>query len=433
MKRRIFSVILTLCMSLSLFLGYSVSADAADKVIDTAIIESIPEMKIGGSIADAKATFLDLPEGCIADSHWHIWNASANDGEGEWEEIHKGTFTETDIYYLCITFEAAKGYSFAEDGFEVSYVDGVEEGDVWGTEDENGNLIWHCDMPIKSFARAIYDVVVKTPEVVAGNKATLEDIVFYSGNKIIPNENFEIDAKWFCETDNYKDVTGKTFEDGHYYQFELCIKPLPGYYFFNELNIIHNDDEGELSYADPTHYDFFYSKSLLAPLEKVELTGLPAVKTGEIMVDSLECITPLEDIDCELLVSWWDENGDDTTGQKMKAGHVYTMQIEVNAYSVTPLSEDFTFVIDGTEYEATMIDELNEQPSQAWLELEYDFSGGASAGDHEDDAETEDNADAVIKEDNTNSPKTGDSSMIMIWSVLALASIVTIAFVRKRQ
>ena len=56
--KRLFSVILTLCMALSLFLGNSISADAADKTIHTVVVDSIPAMEIGGSLADAKATFL---------------------------------------------------------------------------------------------------------------------------------------------------------------------------------------------------------------------------------------------------------------------------------------------------------------------------------------------------------------------------------------
>lgn len=376
MKKNLFGVILTGCLAVSLFSGNSVSANEADSIIDTAIIESVPVMEIGGSIPDAKATFSDLSEGCIADSHWHIWNADAYDGEGDWEEVHEGTFTETDIYYLCITFQAAEGYAFSENGLEISYADGMEEGIVWSTYDDNDNEIYHCDMPAESFAAAIYDVVIKTPEVAAGNTAELEDIVFYSGDKIIADENFEIEANWICETDNYEDVTGKTFEDDHVYHLQLCIKSLSGYYFFNELNVIHNDAEGVLFYdVAPTHFDFTYSKSLLPPLEKVELAGLPSVEVGETMVDSLEAITNLDDSSCEMYVVWWDENDNDTTGQIMEDGHVYTMQIEINAFGSTALSEDFAFVIDGTEYEFTMIDEYNEQPVQAWLEIEYDFSG----------------------------------------------------------
>ena len=427
MKKKLFSVILTLCMALSLFFGNSVSADAADNTIYTVIIESLPVMEIGGSIADAKAVFLDVPEGCIADSHWHIWNASANDGFGEWQEIHEGTFTETDVYYLCMTFQAEEGYTFS-DNFTVSYVDGVPEGNVWGEYDENDNLIWHCDMPKESFARTIYDIFITTPEVVPGNTATLEDIVFYSGDEIIPAENFDIEATWTCETHNYEDVTGKTFEEGHSYQFELCIKPLSGYYFFNELNIIHNSNEGEMSYdVAPTHYDFYYSKSLMAPLESVELAGLPSVEAGETMVDSLEAITNLEDLNCGMSVSWWDENGDDTTGEEMEAGHVYTVQIEINAFGSIPLSEDFVFVIDGTEYDATKIDDNNEQPAQAWLELEYDLSDSTSADSSGDTSEYDHSID-----DKEASPKTGDSSMMMVWMLLAVTSIGTIVFVRKK-
>lgn len=437
MKKTLFRAILTLFLTLSLFLGNSVSANAADKVISTATIESLPSMNFGGAIADAKATFCDLSEGCIADSHWYIWNASANDGNGEWEEIHEGTFSETDIYYLCITFQAAEGYTFSETGLEVLYADNLEQGNVWSTYDDNGNEIYHCDMSAKSFATAIYEIAITTPEVVAGNTATLEDIVFYSGDEIIADENFEIEAKWICETDNYEDVTGKTFENDHSYQFQLCIKPLSKYYFFNELNIIHNGADGELSYdVAPTHYDFFYNKSLLTPLEKVELAGLPAIKTGETMVNSLEKITNLDDLNCEIYVTWWDENGEDTTDQVMNADHVYTMQIEINAFGNIALSEDFAFVIDGTEYKATTIDEYNEQPLQAWLELEYDFSGDASAGDLEDSdiSSTDDVTDTESDTTTSNTAsETGNSSMIILLGALAVICIGTIVFICKKQ
>lgn len=442
MKKKVFSVILTLCMALSLFLGNSVSADAADKTIYSVVIESLPTMEIGGSIADAKATFLDVPEGCIADSHWHIWNPTAyDDNHGEWEIINEGTFTETDIYYLCMTFQTEKGYTFSDD-FQVSYLDGIEEGFVWGEYDEEDNIIWHCDMPVRSFATAIYDVFITTPDVVPGNTATLESIEFYSGDKIIPAENFDIDAKWICQTHDYEDVTGTVFEDGCYYSFEISIKPHTGYYFFNELNVVHNGNVDEFAFAaTPTHYDYCYQKSLVAPIESIELSGLPSVKAGETMVDSLDAISNLEDLYCDIYIWWEDENGEETTGQKMEKGHVYTAQIEVNAFGQAPLSEDFVFVIDGIEYQATKIDDLNEQPSQAWLELEYNLSDGA--GDYEDDADddaivddnndTGEKADVVIKDDNTTSPKTGDSSMMMIWMILAIASMGTIVFVRKRQ
>ena len=112
----------------------------------------------------------------------------------------------------------------------------------------------------------------------------------------------------------------------------------------------------------------------------------------------------------------------------MKKGHVYTLQIEVNDFGYSPLSEDFVFIVDGTEYLPTSIDELNEQPTQAWLELEYDLSNDLNT----DNDDAENNADIVI-DNNTASPKTGDSSMITIWLLLAVASMGTIVFVRKRQ
>ena len=138
--KKFFSVVLTFCMALSLFFGNSIFANAADKTIHTVVVDSIPAMEIGGSIADAKATFLDVPEGCIADSYWNIWDVSANDGDGEWTKINEGTFTETDVYRLCLSFQTEDGYSFSDE-FEVSYVDGLPGGDLWGTYDENDNLI----------------------------------------------------------------------------------------------------------------------------------------------------------------------------------------------------------------------------------------------------------------------------------------------------
>lgn len=409
-------------------LEYDLSNDSnAEKtILESVTVTGLTSIiEVGASIANTKATF-DAPEGCITDSHWYKWDADAND----WLEVSNGTFTATDIYYFCITFQADDGYEFSED-FEVILPEGFE-GSVWSEEDDN-EITYHYDMPISTFANAIYKIVVTSPEVKVGAEASTDkiDVTFYTGDEIITDSNFEISSRWICTTQEYTDVTGKVFEEGQTYQLEMDINALPGYYFAETLVIEHNGHINDFAYDNPTHAELFYNYSLAAPLEKVEISSIPTAKAGEIMVsaDSLS-IKNLPD-DVEVLVYWWDEDGNDTEGAVMETGHVYTLQLEVYASGNTPLSEDFVFVINGTEYKPTEIDENNIQPCQAWLELEYNLSGAKNNVDTSDN----NNSDNTNSNDNkaSNTVKTGDSSMILLWTVLAVVSMGTIVVIRRKK
>ena len=439
-KKKIFSMILTLCMVATMFLGSVVAVHAAENVIESVTITGIPVVALGDSIAEAKAT-VDAPEGCIVTSQWYVWDA-----EDYWVPISSGTFTETDVYYLGVELKAAEGYVLSED-FEVKYADGIEEASEAYTCDEEDNIdTYYCDFQEISFATPIYKIDFEIPEVKAGNTAELENITFYSGDEIVANENFEINATWEC-TIHYEDVTGEVFEDGHAYYFSLEVTPKAGYYFADTIEAYCNGEADEAAFGtDPTCYDYYYSKSLLPPVERVEINGLPEGKAGETMSDTYEVVTVLEDFSeaGEISFYWWNEEGDDTAGEVMEEGQVYTLQIEVYMYGDYPLSEDFVYVIDGKEYEARSLTDI-----QAFIELEYDLRDNTEIGDDnteddEVDTPTEDDEVDVPTEDDkvdtpaeddkdtTKAPVTGDYSYMTLLAAFAFMSIAAAIIVRKR-
>ena len=410
-KKKLFSMIISLSMVLTMFLGNLISVNAAENVIESVTITELPVFEVGASIADAKAT-ADVPEGCIATSQWYIWDA-----EESWTPISEGVFSETDIYFLCVEFETVEGYSFSEENFEVNYADGIEEGSVYGEYDEEDNLTYHCEMQKVSFATPIYKIDFEIPEVKVGNTATLENITFYSEDEVVAAENFEINAAWEC-IEHYEDATGEVFEDDHVYQFVLDVIPKDGYYFADTIEAYCNGEADEFAFGtEPTHYNYVYTKSLLDPIEKVEINGIPEVKVGETMPDTFEVLTPMEDYSGEIFFYWWSDESDDTAGEVMEEGQIYTLQIEVNMFGNYPLSEDFVYVIDGEEYEASDLTE-----SQAFFELKYDFRDNTVI----DDDNTEDD------KENSKAPLTGDYSYMVLLVAFAFISIAAGVFFHKR-
>lgn len=373
-RKKILSAFLALCIILAMFTGGTISVSADDTLISgTATITNIPIREAGGSIAETKPT-VSAPEGCIAEAHWHKWDTAQND----YVIVNEGTFTDTDVYYLCIEFKAADGYSFSDD-FEIIVPDGYDE-NIWRDEHEDSVTAYYCAFPASSFGTEIFSISVDIPEVKAGATASIEDTdyTFKTNDSTVSAENFDINAEWFCESKNYDVVNGQKFQNGHVYSLSLEIDAKPGYYFSESLVLEYGDRTSEFVYDSPTHASFYYTYSLETPIEKVELAGLPEGNVGDIMVESLELIDKNKDFDISIN---WDDGEDDTNGMAMEDGKVYTVHIEAYMPTSVPLSENFVFIIDGVEYKATYVDDNNIQPCYADLYLEYDFSGN----DEEDD------------------------------------------------
>lgn len=170
-------------------------------------------------------------------------------------------------------------------------------------------------------------------------------------------------------------------------------------------------------------------------LDSLVINSFPKAEAGEIMVTEKNLTIEGLPTDVEVVVEWQDENEKITTDTKMEEGHVYTAMIYVDAtFSSYTLSNEFLFKIDGTEYGPTIMDPYNQSPLWAQLDLEYELT---KTNDDVDDSNNTNNNDANNTNSNDNKDsstvKTGDSSMILLWMVLAVVSMGTVVFVRRKR
>lgn len=438
-NKQLLSVVLTLCMVVSMFLGNTVSANAADKEIKSATVISVPSINFEepSDIAESQATF-EVPEGCIAKSQWYIWDIAANEGDGCFVPVNSGKFTTTDIYYLSLSFEAAKGYVFSED-FDVIVPDGCE-GSLTGTGESN-DIIWSYDLPVMSAKGAIYQVNITHPEPMVGNIASTEEIAisFITGDSIVENPVFKSEINWICSSCNYEKVNGKAFETGHKYDLEIKLSAPDGYYFAESLYANHNGKVDDYVFESFTQFSLIDNYTVYEGpvLEEIVINGFPEVNAGETMAPetSYDIETLPEGV--AVYIEWFDEDDNVVTGTNMEDGRLYTAQIYVEAKSgdIT-LTPEFEFIIDGSQWKPTILDDKNPMPLWAILELEYDLrddvdADGSDNTNSGENTNTPNNSD--VDSNTSEKPKTGDSSMMLLYAALAVVSIGAVVFVRKKR
>ena len=383
-NKKMIKKILAFSMVLTMMVGLCSPAYAAEKEIDSVTIAEPKEpiFTVDGKIADATLD-VEVPEGAKAKTEWKIWDDEAED----YVVVTEGNFTENDVYRLGVVVTAEDGYTLAED-FKVK---GLEEDSygVNGTLTEDGKIeSYTVDFGVFTFSNQIYRVEVKTPEVKAGNKASVDEIVFYTGDEIVSHENIEIDCKWIDESTS-EDVTGKTFEIEKSYQLDTTLKVKAGYSFAEEVEVYVNGEK-VTGFFYPCHLEFFPTLTSFTPVDHVDIAELPEVEAGDALFTQVSADIDTEE--CELLVSWCDEEGDDISDETFVEGKTYVLCLEYNLFNGGTLAEDFVFVIGEKEYKP---DTLNAKTGQAWLEFEY-VIGKDTTGWNSDE-----NGKFYIKEDKT--------------------------------
>ena len=216
-------------------------------------------------------------------------------------------------------------------------------------------------------AEEISRIEITTPEPEVGALAAIDEIVFLANEEVVDNENFEIDAYWYCVTDD-KAMTGEAFEAEKVYRLTVNASANEGYHMSDTLSVLHNGNDGSF-FSEPQKMEFFGSFSFLSPVERIELSGLSSLTAGDAPVNTLSITNGVES--CDVFVMWYDENGDEVLDGTLMADHAYTVQVEVNLYGDEPISENFVYVIDGTEYAPF---DVSVDTNQAWLNMEYRLS-----------------------------------------------------------
>lgn len=320
-------------------------------------ITALPEFKEGAAIADANVELkvTGVPEGSVtAETQWQVW-------EEEEYVVTEGTFSNTKVYRCSVLITAEGDYCFSED-YDVDYPEGMMIGG-WGSEkDEDGNYtIIEIEIGEYTKTKVIDKVEVTASEVKAENTASVDEIVYWSGEEQVAGAQLK-SWKWSEESE---EESVDVFESGKNYQLDLELKAKEGYSFANDAELYVNGKEaGAFSY--PCHVEAFASFSTLPSVEHVEIIDFPEVKEGELAFT--EVTTDCECEDCGLFVAWYDEEDEEVAGETFVAGNTYTLQLEYNNSSGAALSEDFVFIIDEITYAPT---ELDAENGQAWLEFIY--------------------------------------------------------------
>lgn len=383
-NKKIVRKILALSMVLTMMVGPCSPAYAAEKEIDSVTIAEPEEpiFTVDGKIADATLD-VEVAEGAKAEVQWKIWDEEKED----YVAVTEGTFTETDVYRLDIVVTAEEGYTLAED----LKVEGLEEDsyEVVSTISEEGKIEYYTvELGVFSFSTQIHKVEITTSEVEVGNTASVEKMVLYTEDETLTYETVEFDYKWIDESTS-EDVTEKAFESEKSYQFDVTIKAKEGYSFAEDAEVYVNEEE-VTGFADPCHLEFTKSFALYTPVDHVDIAELPEVEAGDALFTQVSADIDTEE--CELLVSWCDEEGNEISDETFVEGKTYVVCLEYNLFNGGTLAEDFVFVIGEKEYKP---DTLNAKTGQAWLEFEY-VIGKDTTGWNSDE-----NGKFYIKEDKT--------------------------------
>lgn len=320
-------------------------ANAEGTEITKATISSIPVFEAGKKVGESKVEA--TCEGCIIETEWKKWSAVDEDYVliTDAEEV----FNEQDIYLLLVKFTPQEGYDFSE-AFTFEYADRIEAVSEWGELDENDRQsFWCAEFGTYTFRKEITDLIITTPDVTAGDIATLDDIIVEArtNDEIVPAEAVSMEAKW-VETATFEEVTDTALEAEKHYQIEMTFTASDGYCFATDILVMTNGEE-DFGFTAPLKIEVIENVSLFTPVDRFELTGLSNVKAGVALTDAIELKDDLGGT-CEVSVEWYDEEENPVVEEEFVAGKTYLMNLNVYLTNGGTISENLVLVIDGEEY-----------------------------------------------------------------------------------
>lgn len=393
--KKLISAALVLCLVLSC----AAVAFADENSVPSVKVLSVPEIKAGAAIADAKVAF-EISEGYVAETLWLVWGVEHD------EETYvpaEGVFDANSVYCLQLKVTAAEGCTLPE---EIEFENAVEpDYAAWSTEyDDEGNVLSHTfELGIYTLTTVIDKVEVVLSEVKAGGTPGVESVKLYAGETELPAESAELTTVWYSLMDNYDEMTG-TFEDDKVYQVQSELRAAVGYSFSDAAVVLLNGEENT-GFNYPAYLEFFKDFSLRDPLPSFEITGMPKAEAGVKFADALVAKSEYED--CELTVCWMDEEWNEVEEDAFIAGKTYILQLDVYSSGYEMLAEDFVFIIDGETYQP-----VDLTASQAILELTVE-----------------------VKEPvDPEMPPTGDPFAPLLWVALAVVGLLgTVVLVKTKH
>lgn len=406
-SKRLLSVLVVCSLVFSLFVGTGTVAYGDEKTAEQVVITALPTFEVGGSIADANITF-EPAEGVNVRTVWQVYDAE-RDEYTRWFNVKDGVFESGKIYELYIYATLEEGYVPYTEMFSYK----GEDLETWFADDEEtGESIMFHKFGRYSDTTEITKISVKAAEAVAGEVATVDEVVLYDAAGNVVDETAVIGGvKWQSKSKgDTVDFTGETFVEEDVYFLVVDYKPSAGYSFPEEMTFVLNGEESTLV-ADPDSAQQWSTYSLLAPLSSVEIGGLPKVEAGnEITANITHNLT-----DAFVEAEWLDENNESLEeGAKFEAGKTYILNLWVGT-AYQPLAEDFVFVIDGETYTP---DDLDTTYNTANVMIRFVIPAADAQGE---------------ADDTESAPATGDNNMLMAWAMLAVMGAAGAMFVRRRE
>lgn len=262
--RRIFSVVMVVCLMFTAIAGTGIVASAIDpEMIDSVTLEDVPVAEAGKTITAPQI----LPE----DDSYDVF--------AEWVDADynpaSGCFEDGKLYYLIITLTAADGYEFNEYGIDV-YIDGYH---YYAEPTDTGEYI----AEVRNSLLPKIDKV----EITGVTEAKIGEVATVDGITVPDGANYYIDyAAWF----DYRtgdDVTGNTFEDKKKYELNITVAVDDTKYdFADNVVITVNGKRPEFAFNDISYVDVFLDYSFLESIDKIELPAFLEAEIGDAAVFS---------------------------------------------------------------------------------------------------------------------------------------------------
>lgn len=431
---KMLSILVTVCLLLSLSVGAATTAYAGEERVPLKII-ALPEFAVGGEVADADIQY-EAIDGVTVETEWQIWDETRDEFR-----VEDGVFESDRIYKLILNVVKPEGTKF-----NGQFVYDGETYDAWYSDIEEGDEL----IPIAFYEFGRYSdtteitkvsIEASVPEV--GEVATVGDVVLYDkeGNVVDPSAVTGY-VQWQAMSKGEKDVTGEAFKAEDVYFLVTDFAAVTGYSFPEKMTLVLNGDEQEFE-PDPKSAQNWQTYSLLSPLKALEITGLPEAKAGEAMPEEVQWDVE----DAFVTVNWLEEDENVTEDTSFAAGKTYKLSLAV-AMGYQPLAEEFVFVIDGETYEPTVFD---AEYNTAEVIIEYKIPEEDSAIGSEEIEKVEEPAvddsdkeaveqpqkeiaaeEPVEKAEEKKAPETGDNG-VMGWILLAVAAVAAMRFVRKEE
>lgn len=330
--KRFISMLLALCMAVSVFTGMTLTASAESGAISEINIYGVPSLEENIVFSADEIT---VPE----DAGYVLSSVSLYKNGEEYEGI-----LDAGNYELYIEVEPSEGYDFAED-VEV-LINGEPADSPWYVY--GGFDLVSVGAEFSFGVEHICEVELGgIPDIEIGDTIAEPEI-------IIPDDaNYSVTTSWVDE--NEEAVEGK-FESGKRYCLEIYAEADDGYDFDGDfIETVIESESGDyvdyyITFESYTSITVHIEYSFFTEINEVEINGVPEAVAGEDI--TTDGITIPDDAPYELSdVYWYNVTDEENAEGKFEEGKRYELFIGIIPSEGYEFGEDVTVTVNGEDFD----------------------------------------------------------------------------------